>query len=124
MNSSGRGFSIFPDIQFVFLGGLLLISSISMAYLTIKSWVVGTSGPMDTGDVLEEAFGIFVVAFVCCAAILLLLLLREKILIRSNGWPTKGHTIFLVLIWACGVSGVITIAGVIFDWTGLTGGVT
>jgi hypothetical protein len=84
--------------------------------------VRGTSGPIENGDVIEEAFGILIVAFVSGGAMLMGSLFHDQMITHPNGRPTKGQSIVLVLIWLSGVSGVISIAGIISSWLGLTGG--
>lgn len=98
------------------LGAVCIFLSVTWAFETIRYWFTGLE------DSRHNVDGLIVVVFVCAMGMFMAALFRDRMINQPNNKPIRGNTLVLVLIWICGISGVVSTIGETLDWLGLTGG--
>ena len=115
------GVTIFPDIEIVLVAMFMCFINVYWAYVTIKSWCVGTSNPLVADGFVDQILTIFIFLFISSIGVCFGKLLLFKMTEHPSGYPVRGHSIVTVLIWICGTACAITIAGIVSSWFGMSG---
>lgn len=116
-----RGMTIFPAVKLVLMVAVLYFLNMVSAFLTIRSWLLGTQNRLLSGDLVDQIGSLVIVLFIGSAGVFAGILLYMQIVEHPSGRPARGCSMVKFSVWFCGFSGFVNVAGIMGSWFGMTG---
>ncbi len=116
-----RGMTIFPGIKLVLLVVVLYFMNMAYAFVTLKSWLIGSQNQLLSGDLVDQIGNLVIVLFIGSGGVFAGILLYLKMIENPSGRPIRGYSMVKLSVWLCGLSSFVNVVGIVGSWFGLTG---